>query len=186
MPQLHINYTLGHGQGHAPFGRIVTHPYTGKFLITFADEHACSTGPMSSGEAVIWLVASVAVLTLALYVLQVLRRAAERRARRRRYQRLGHESAPARLQTQPGALSGSMGPDRAAAIRRDAENAARLVASGLATEAKNPHRDGSPEFVLWVATYHLTMTELAEEAQGEDGAAWQPAPAAPEGKISPP
>jgi hypothetical protein len=132
---------------------------------------------MSSAEAVIWLVASVAALTLGLYLLQLAQRAAERRARRRRYQRLGHESAPVRLHSQPATLSGSMGSDRAAAIRRDAETAARLVASGLATEAKNPHLQGSPEFVLWVATYHLVMTELAEEAQGEDGAPWQPAPA---------
>lgn len=134
---------------------------------------------MSSGEAVLWLVGSVVALTLALYVLRLARDAAQRRARRRRYQRLGHESSPQRLQSQPGALSASMNPNRVAAIQRDAENAARLVTSGKAAEGRNPHAEGTPEFVLWVATYHLTMTELDEEAQGESGAAWQPPPAGP-------
>ena len=145
---------------------------------------------MSSEKAVLWLVASVIALTLALYVLRIARQAAQRRARRLRYQRLGHETSPQRLHTQPGSLSGSMNPDRVAAIQSDAENAARLVAAGMTASARNPHAQGTPEFVLWVATYHLAMTELAEEAQAEEPAPWQPPPQAGTGpadsKISRP
>ena len=36
--------------------------------------------------------------------------------------------------------------------------------TGTRKRARNPFREGTPEFVFWVATFHLTLTELREEA----------------------
>ncbi|HEX7892174.1 MAG TPA: hypothetical protein VF522_22685 [Ramlibacter sp.] len=131
---------------------------------------------MSSSSAVLWLVAAVVGLALLLYVAGLAKRALERRARKLRYQRLGRETGPHRPLSQPGVLYSGMGPERAAAIRQDAEAAARLVASGQAGEPRNPHPASSPEFVLWVATYHLTLADLADELPASGAAAWQPKP----------
>jgi hypothetical protein len=120
------------------------------------------------------LIATAVGLALVLYLGGAAQRALQRRARRLRYQRLGRETGPQRLNTQPGALHGGMGADRAAAIRQDAEAAARLAASGQAGEPRNPHPAGSAEFVLWIATYHLAMADLQDEPPASSAVAWQP------------
>lgn len=139
---------------------------------------------MSTADAVQWLAAGASGVLLVALLWRVARRAAARRARQRRYQRVSN-SRPQRPWTQPGTVSTGMGAERAAAIQRDAESAARLVASGEVSEVLSRHPQGSPEHVLWVATYHLTMTELAEAAQDAPLAAPAPAPAAGRG-VSPP
>jgi hypothetical protein len=131
---------------------------------------------MSSSRAVLWLVAAVVAFALLLYVAGLVKRALEKRARKLRYQRLGRETGPHRPLSQPGVLYGAMGQERAAAIRQDAEAAARLVASGQSSEPRNPHPQSSPEFVLWVATYHLTLADLHDEPPASSAGAWQPTP----------
>lgn len=114
---------------------------------------------MTSDQAVLWLVACTGTLALAGYLWTLAREAAARRARRRRF----HRELAMHRPSQPGALSGSISRDRAATVRREAENAARLVAAGITAEPRNPYRQGSSEFVLWIATYHLTLAELRED-----------------------
>lgn len=144
---------------------------------------------MSSAKAVLWLVAMVVGLALLLYLLRLARQALDRRARRLRYQRLGRETGPQRLQSQPAALSGSISGQKVAAVQRDAENVARLVAAGAAREPRNPYTEGTAEYVLWVATYHLTLTELSEQAEALEAAreaTWQPTRPAPEPGLNRP
>jgi hypothetical protein len=124
---------------------------------------------MSSADAVLWLVACFLAIALGGALWRRARNAAARRARHLRYQ--SHESRPHALVTRPGGLSGSMTRERAASIRRSAEGAALLAVRGQAGPPKNPYPEGSPEFVLWVATYHLTVTELSEHADTVDPAA---------------
>lgn len=140
---------------------------------------------MSSREAVLWLVGSAIAVALVGHVWRQLQERSARRARQQRYQ--AHETRPQRLVTRPAPLSGSMGAERAAAIRRSAEGAAYLASTGHLENVRNPYPAGSPEFVLWVATYELTMTELAEIEQG-DAAPHQAAPRASSGgdSVSPP
>lgn len=140
---------------------------------------------MSSATAVLYLVATVVGLAVLLYAGGQLRRALQRRARRERYRRLGRETGPQRPITQPGALYGGMGPDRAAAIRQDAEAAARLAAGASSGQPRNPHPEGSPQYVLWVATYHLTLANLQDEPPASSAGEWRPAPP-PEGSTSRP
>jgi hypothetical protein len=141
---------------------------------------------MSTADAVQWLAAGALGVLLIAVFWRLASRAMARRARQLRHQRVAH-SRPQRLGTQSGTVSTGMGPERATAIRRDAENAARLVASGEVSEVLSRHPQGSQEHVLWVATYHLTMTELAEAAEEQGAAAVaMPAPAAAERGVSPP
>jgi hypothetical protein len=141
---------------------------------------------MSTADAVRWLAAgALGVLLIAVFWL-VASLAMARRARQLHYQRVSN-SRPQRLATASGPVSTGMGPVRAAAIRRDAENAARLVASGEVSEVLSRHPKGSQERVLWVATYHLTMTELAEAAEDGVAAAVPPPPRpAADRSLSPP
>jgi hypothetical protein len=130
---------------------------------------------MSSGEAVLWLVGCVIVVALVGHIWRIAQDRAARRARHQRYQL--HETRPQRLATRPGTLSGSMGAERAGAIRRSAESAALLASNGHLDNVKNPYPEGTPEFVLWVATFHLAMTELAEQEHAdttEPGVAGEP------------
>jgi hypothetical protein len=69
----------------------------------------------------------------------------------------------------------SLPPDYVESIRRDAEDTARYVhAKGIA-EPPNPYPGGSREFVLWAASFHMTMTEL-EEMLGETQPSSDPMP----------
>jgi hypothetical protein len=130
---------------------------------------------MGSGEAILWLVALTTAIMLAVYAAAALRRAAARRARQRRYRQAAQESRRQKRVTQPGALSPAMGPELAAAVRRDAEKWAREVATGRAAEPRNPHPQGSQAFVLWLTSYHLTLAELSEQEVAQNAAACPPA-----------
>lgn len=65
--------------------------------------------------------------------------------------------------TEPARLAASapgMPPALAEHVRRDAEDAARRAAAAGADSPPNPYPPGTPEFVLWVASYHLAMTQF--------------------------
>lgn len=118
---------------------------------------------MSSSDVLVWIaVATVAIAVAVQFGLAVVR-AVQRRARRRRYQLFASESRPQPLSAQDAPRTG-IGPERARSVRRQAEAAARRTAAG-GGEAPNPYPKGTPEFVLWVATYHLTLTEMDEVAE---------------------
>lgn len=136
---------------------------------------------MSSADAVLWLVGSATAVAVIGYAWRKAADASARRARQQRYQ--SFDTRPQRL-TQPGTLAGSMGPERAAAIRRSAERAAAIAyRGGGPEETRNPYPEGTPEFVLWVATFHLTMTEIVEQENMDTGA---PAPEPERDRVNPP
>lgn len=121
---------------------------------------------MSSSDALIWLAMTTVAVTVVAQLWHSLRRAAQRRARKRRYQRAGHESRPQQLRPDSEPAAG-ISREEAWAVRRHAEEAASLAAAGAGT-LTNPYPRGTQEYVLWIATYHLRLTELAEE-QEEQG-----------------
>lgn len=133
---------------------------------------------MSSSDVLIWLVILTVACTVVAQLGRALRQRLERRARRRHYQRAGYESRPHQLREDDSPAMG-IGPQRAQAVRRHAEQAAGLAALGVGGEAGNPYASGTPEYVLWVATYHLRLTELAEEADEHGGVRLTTAPADP-------
>lgn len=66
------------------------------------------------------------------------------------------ETEPAR----PAAPPPGIPPDYAGLVRRNAEEAAHHAAATGADDPPNPYPAGTPEFVLWVTSYHLAMTRL--------------------------
>jgi len=118
---------------------------------------------MSSNDALIALVCLTVAVTVVAQVWRSLRREAHRRARKLHYLRASHESRPQQLEEMAGARYDAVGPERAQAIRRQAEQAALATYNGGA-QADNPYPRGTPDFVLWIASYHLAMTELEEIA----------------------
>ena len=119
---------------------------------------------MSSNDALIALACITVAIAVGIQLWHSVRRQKVRRARRKHYREAGYASRPQHLADESQAHFGGMSPERAHAIRREAEQSARRAVSGLRTEPVNPYPRGTQEFVLWVATYHLTMTELDEEA----------------------
>jgi hypothetical protein len=119
---------------------------------------------MSSNDALIALACITVAIAVGIQLWHSVRRQKARRARRKHYREAGYASRPQHLADESQAHFGAMSPDRAHAIRREAEQSARRAVSGLRAEPANPDPRGTQEFVLWVATYHLTMTELDEEA----------------------
>jgi hypothetical protein len=119
---------------------------------------------MSSNDALIALACITVAIAVGVQLWRSARRGAVRRARRRHYREAGYASRPQHLDVEAPEQYGAMTPDRAHAIRREAEQAARRSAAGQLAEPANPYPRGTQEFVLWVATYHLTMTEIDEEA----------------------
>ena len=120
-----------------------------------------------------WIVAAAVLLAVAGYLWRLWRAAVRRRERQLHYLRTKQASRPQRLSRsgKPTALTG-MTPDDAALVRASAERTARHDwVAGERAEA-NPHRNGTPEAVLWTATYHLTLAELddAPGAHPEQGA----------------
>jgi hypothetical protein len=122
---------------------------------------------MDSGEAILWLAALASAIVLAGVLLAAMRRASARRARRREYRKAEEERRARRRVTQPAALSPGISRERADAVRRDAEKWALEVAKGRAAEPRNPHPQGTQEFVLWITSYHLRLTELCEPDRPE-------------------
>lgn len=121
---------------------------------------------MSSSDALVWLAMVTVAVTVLAQLWHSLRRAALRRARKRRYLRAGYESRPQRLRPDSEPVAG-ISREEAGAVRRHAEEAATMAAAGAGT-LTNPYPQGTQEYVLWIATYHLRLTELAEE-QDEQG-----------------
>jgi hypothetical protein len=119
---------------------------------------------MSSSDLLLWLAMTTVAVTVIAQVGRVLQRRSERRARRRHYARAGYESRPQQL-SEDDAPSMGMGPARARAVRLHAEQAAAAAAAGAGGDHANPYARGTQEYVLWIATYHLRLTELAEERE---------------------
>jgi hypothetical protein len=116
---------------------------------------------MESTEALAWVLAITGALLLVAWLASALRRWLVRRARRKRYRREERASRPARLDASH--LHGRIGTSEAEAIRRHAEQCARETQRRRGREARNPHPQGTREYVLWATSYHLTLAELAEE-----------------------
>ena len=123
---------------------------------------------MSSNDALIALVCLTVAVAVVAQVWRSLRREAERRARKLHYRRASYESRPQQLEEMAGSRYDAVGPERAQAIRRQAEQAALATHAG-APQPENPYPRGTPDFVMWIASYHLAMTEL-EEAAAASGA----------------
>jgi hypothetical protein len=120
---------------------------------------------MSSNDALILLVCMTVAIAVGVQLRRSARRGAVRRARRRRYRQAGYASRPQQLAAEGQEPYGAMSPERAHAIRHEAEQSARRAVAGqLAAEPVNPYPRDTQEFVLWVVSYHLTMTEIDEEA----------------------
>jgi len=114
-----------------------------------------------------WLVGTLAALALAGFLVGLLRRVARRRARRAYFARSANESHLLPLAEDPEPPSRSISPERAAAIRSHAEKSAQHDwAAGHGSEL-GPYERGTPEHVLWFATYHLHLGDLAEAAEAE-------------------
>jgi len=119
---------------------------------------------MSSNDALIALACITVAIAVGVQLWRTARRGALRRARRRHYRQAGYASRPQHLAAERQEPYGAMTPERAQAIRHEAERSARRAAAGQLAEPANPYPRGTQEFVLWVVTYHLTMTEIDEEA----------------------
>lgn len=114
----------------------------------------------------------------AMAVAVALRRRARRARNRRGAEADAHQAARERL------VAASMTRDRAAAISRDAEEAARDVAGGGRSVAVNPHPLRTREYVLWEATYLSTLSdfaELSDDAAVQDASLSRP-PALPDAR----
>lgn len=123
--------------------------------------------PMISGIGWMWLLGAVAFVALAGVLVNAWQRAARRRARRAYYAQAAGETSPQPLTSAPMPISGGITPEHAAAIRAHAERAAQRDWDAAPSEIRYPYDNGTPEYVLWYATYHLRMGELAEEAEAE-------------------
>lgn len=132
---------------------------------------------MSSSDALIWIAMATVAITVVAQLWVAAARAVQRRVRRRRYLLAAGDSRP-RPPSADDEPSHSIGPERARAVRRQAELAARQAAAA-GGEAPNPYRMGTPEFVLWVATYHLTLTEVDEERAADSPVRLSTAPRDP-------
>lgn len=135
---------------------------------------------MSRDEVLLW---SAALLAAAGALWLVYRSVAVRMARRRA--RSFRPPAPSELRWEPSGYQSaahSMPVQLSEHIRASAEAAARQAAATGGGEPANPYTPGTREFVLWVASYHLAASHLADEAVPPAAAAQ---PAAGPG-ISPP
>jgi len=123
---------------------------------------------MIAAQHGLWFLAAAAAgLALVVLLLDLVRRASRRRARRAYYARAANESHLQSLHGELEPLSAGISPERAATIRHHAEKAAQHDwAAGHGSE-RSPHERGTPEHVLWFATYHLRIGELADEAEAE-------------------
>lgn len=114
-----------------------------------------------------WIVAAAVLLAAAGHLWRAWRAAVRRRERQLHYLRAGHYSRPQRLAPAPAPTG--MSPDQAATVQANAERSARQDWIADRRAEANPYSRGSPEYVLWSATYHLTLHELDEPpAPGAD------------------
>ena len=122
---------------------------------------------MLSATAWMWVLGVLAAVALAGVALGALRDRAKRRARHAYYAQAAQASRPQTLTSAPVPLSGGITPEQAASIRAHAERTAQRDWAAARSSAINPYDHGTPEYVLWYATYHLRMGELAEQAEAE-------------------
>jgi hypothetical protein len=117
---------------------------------------------MSREEVLLWTSAALAAAgALWLAYRSLALRLARRRARSFR------PPAPSELRWEPSGYQSaahSMPVRLSEHIRASAEEAARQAASSGGAEPANPYPPGTREFVLWVASYHLAASHLADEA----------------------
>jgi hypothetical protein len=57
-----------------------------------------------------------------------------------------------------------LGVDEVRRIRQHAEEAALQVALGTAAAGRNPHQEGTRQWVLWTTSFNLRLMELETEA----------------------
>ena len=121
---------------------------------------------MDSHTALLWLIGATLLLAVAGALLNWWLHQRKRRARHLYYQRASREGQGHRSATAPSPLSGGMTPELALAIRAHADRTARRhwEAGPGAPKPSNPYDGGTPEHVLWFATYQLVMHELIEAA----------------------
>jgi hypothetical protein len=123
---------------------------------------------MLSATGWIWLLGALAIVAGVGFALGLLRDGARRRARHAHYARAAQASRPQSLTSSaPAPLSGGMTPEQAASIRAHAERTAQRDWAAARSSAINPYDHGTPEYVLWYATYQLRMGELAEQAEAD-------------------
>ena len=115
-----------------------------------------------------WLLGALAIVAGVGFALGLLHDGAKRRARHAYYTRAAQASRPQSLSNSaPTPLSGGMTPEQAASIRAHAERTAQRDWAAARSSAINPYDHGTPEYVLWYATYQLRMGDLAEQAEAE-------------------
>jgi hypothetical protein len=115
---------------------------------------------MSLKQVVIGLVVA-ALVVVAWLVWQT---SASRRARRHARSTIPPPATELRWEQDPEGDSppSSLPADYVDSIRRDAEDTARYITEKGLPEPANPYPPGSREFVLWAASFHMTMTELED------------------------
>jgi hypothetical protein len=115
---------------------------------------------MSLGQVLMGLVVA-ALVVVAWLVWQM---SASRRARRQARSTIPPPVTELRWEQDPEGDSppSSLPADYVDSIRRDAEDTARYISAKRLPEPANPYPPRSREFVLWAASFHMTMTELEE------------------------
>ena len=123
--------------------------------------------PMMGAREWIWFLGALALVILVGWLANAWQRLAKHRARRARFAATARDSGTQPLSSAPMPLTGGISPEQAAAIRAHAERTAQRDWTAGHAEVQYPYDNGTPEYVLWVATYHLRIGELAEEAEAE-------------------
>ena len=120
---------------------------------------------MDGSDTLLWVAMSTVAVAVVAQLWRSGQRAAQRRERRRHYLLAGYDSRPQQLRhaEEP---DGGISREEAQTVRRQAEQAAALAAAGAGT-VTNPYPRGTQHYVLWIATYHLRLTELAEEREDQ-------------------
>jgi hypothetical protein len=118
--------------------------------------------PMQDLEILSWLVLAAVVLVTAVAVASAHRNKMKRRARALHYLHASRERE--RTSSAPSPLRGGVTPELLQAIRAHAERtAARHWREGpRCSSPVNPYDAGTPEHVLWYASYELAMHERDE------------------------
>jgi hypothetical protein len=122
---------------------------------------------IQTAEALVWLVLVSVALAAGWGIVSAARARARRRARFMYYLRATQE--PERTSSAPIPLSEGLTPEQAEAIRAHAERTAtRHWNAGQRDELPvNPYVPGTPEHVLWYASYELKLHDLVDAASSD-------------------
>lgn len=117
---------------------------------------------IQTAEALVWVVLVTVALAAAGGILSAVRARARRHARYRHYLQASRERE--RTTSAPSPLTGGMTPELAQGIRAHAERTAARYwnAGALERRPANPYEPGTPEYVLWYASYELALAELVD------------------------